>query len=140
MQSGPGTLPTFLYYFVGTTFITVLLMNQGAGDTALGSSGNPFTAGILFGLLAGGVGTYFNRHELLTLPVKNQKTFTQKLNTVLTEMGFTEADPVEAVKVYERPIPSRFFSGKLFVQMENETLTLSGRSRLVRSLKQRLET
>lgn len=139
MQSGPGTLPTFLYYFVGTTFIVVLLINQGVGETTLGSSGNPFTVGVLFGLLAGGVGTYFNRHELLTMPIKNQKAFAQKLTTVLAEMGFTEADSVEAVKVYERPIPSRFFTGKLFVQLDNETATLSGRSRLVRSLKQKLE-
>jgi hypothetical protein len=57
----------------------------------------------------------------------------------LTEMGFTEADRVEQVKVYERPIPSRFFTGKLFVQVEKETATLSGRSRLVRSLQKKLE-
>jgi hypothetical protein len=141
MQSGPGTLPTFLYYFVGTTLIVVLLINQGVGDTALISGvGNSFTVGVLFGLLAGGVGTYFNRHELLTIPIKNQKTFAQTLETVLTEMGFAEAELLDQVKVYERPIPSRFFTGKLFVQVEKETATLSGRSRLVRSLQKRLET
>lgn len=139
MQSGPGALATFLYYFVSTTLIVVLLIQQGVGEAAVGSSGNPFTVGVLFGLLAGGVGTYFNRHEVLTIPAKNQKAFLQKLNTVLTGMGFTEADPIEAIKVYERPIPSRFFSGKLFVQTENEALTLSGRSRLVRSLRKKLE-
>ncbi len=140
MQSGPGFWPTFLYYFVGTTFIVVLLINQGVGDTVLtDGSGNPFTVGILFGLLAGGVGAYFNRHELLTIPIANQKAFAPKMNAVLTEMGFTEADQIEGVSVYERPIPSRFFSGRLFVQLENETATLSGRSRLVRSLQKRLQ-
>ncbi len=140
MQAGPGFLPTFLYYFVGTTLIVVLLIHQGVGNSALADgSGNPFTVGILFGLLAGGVGAYFNRHELLTIPIANQKTFAQKLNTVLAEMGFSEADRVEQVTVYERPIPSGFFSGKLFVHLEKESLTLSGRSRLVRSLQRQLQ-
>ncbi|MGQ9872105.1 hypothetical protein [Leptodesmis sp.] len=52
---------------------------------------------------------------MLIIPIDNQKTFAQKLNTVLAEMGFAEADRVEQVMVYERPIPSRFFSGKLSV-------------------------
>ncbi|MGQ9872106.1 hypothetical protein [Leptodesmis sp.] len=53
MQAGPGFLPTFLYYFVGTTLIVVLLIHQGVGNSALADgAGNPFTVGILFGLLA----------------------------------------------------------------------------------------
>lgn len=140
MQSGPGFLPTFLYYFVGTTFIVVLLIDQGVGNSALAdSSGNPFSIGILLGLLAGGVGAYFNRHEVVTIPIKNQKAFAQKIHAALAEMGFAEAAQVEQITVYERPIPSRFFSGKLFVQLEKETATLSGRSRLLRSLQKRLQ-
>lgn len=140
MQSGPGVLPTFLYYFVGTTLIVVLLISQGVGNPALADAGNAFTVGIVFGLLAGGVGTYFNRHELLTIPIKNQKTFGQTMNTVLADMGFTATEQVEEVTVYQRPIPSRFFSGKLFVQLDKDTLTLSGRSRLVRSLQKKLQS
>lgn len=140
MQSGPGFIPTFLYYFVGTTFIVVFVVSKGLDNPELiDTFGNPFRVGILFGLLAGGVGAYFNSHNQVELPIKNRGAFLAKLKEVMTALGYTEVSEVEQVKVYERSGASKFFSSKLFVELDTKTATVSGRASSIRAVQKRLE-
>ncbi len=134
-MGGPGFVPTFLFYFVGTTLIVAFVIAQGAPELEV----NPFQAAILFGLLAGGIGSYFNSHQTTSFPIKNRGAFLKALGDSLSQMGYGEKEKLEDLTIYERPVPSNFFSGKLFVQLEKETATISGRSSIIRSLKKRMQ-
>jgi hypothetical protein len=135
MQSGPGFLPTFLYYFVGTTFIVVFILSQGLDNSALATLGNPFQIAIPLGLLAGSLGGYFNGYEQLELPLKNRGADLKKLNQTLTTMGYVETQEFEQVKVYDRSFPASLFAGKLIVEINEKTALISGRANRIRTLK-----
>jgi hypothetical protein len=135
-MGGPGFVPTFLFYFVGTTFISAFVIAQ--GSTGL-EGVNPFQVGILFGLLAGGVGSYYNTHQTVSFPIKNRGAFVKTLKDGLSQMGYKEQEQEEDLTIYARPMPSSFFSGKLFVQLEQEAAIVSGRSSMIRSLKKRVQ-
>ncbi len=135
-MGGPGFVPTFLFYFVGTTFIAAFVIAKGAPELEV----NPFQVAILFGLLAGGIGSYFNSHQTISFPIKNRGAFLKALKDSLTQMGYEEKTQQEELTIYERPIPSNFFSGKLFVQLEKDTAMVSGRSSIIRSLQKRIQS
>jgi len=132
---GPGLLPTFLYYFVGTTLIAAFVVAQ-ATDTRL-DVGNPYQVGILFGLLAGGVGTYFNRYISITLSLQT-KAATRQLETALSEMGYAQTSAFDDYKIYERPIPSKFFSGKFILQFDQDQVAIAGRASSIKALQRKL--
>lgn len=134
-MGGPGFVPTFLFYFVGTTFIAAFVIAKGAAGL---EAGNPFQVAILFGLLAGGIGSYFNSHQMTSFAIKNRGAFLKTLKDSLSQMGYEEKEQVEDLTIYERPIPSNFFSGKLFVQLDKDTAIVSGRSSMIRALKKRI--
>lgn len=136
MQSGPGFVATFLFYFVGTTFIATFVLSQGAG---LEEISNPYQVVILFGLTVGLASAYFNSHQTLTLPIKNRGAFLKKLKETLKQLGYEESGQLEEVTIYTRPIPSSFFSGKLYVQIEKDAATISGRANKIRLLQKRIE-
>lgn len=136
MRSGPGFLVTFLYYFVTTSLIAALVIAQQTGGSI--TSGEIYRSGILAGLLAGGIGAYFNRSVTFSVPVKNQKKFTRSLVQTLTEMGFRETEKLEDCTLYEKPNMAGMFAGKLLVQVEPETATISGRSRIINSLRKKI--
>lgn len=138
MQSGPGFLPTFLYYFVGTTFIAVFILAKGLDNADLAMLGNPFQIAIPLGLLAGGLGGYFNGYEQTELPLKNRGADLKKLNQTLTAMGYVETQEFEQVKVYDRPFPASLVAGKLIVEITENTILISGRASRIRRLKQQL--
>lgn len=136
-MAGPGFVPTFLYYFVGTTFIAVFVISQGA-ENGLGL-GNPWQVAIVFGLVSGLAGGYVNSHKTIALPIKNKGAFLKKLKDTLTAMGYAETSQLDEVTVYERSGLSKLLSGKLFVQLDKETATLSGRSTQINTLQKQLE-
>lgn len=138
-MTGPGLVPTFLYYFVGTTAIVAFVLTRGLDNAA--AIGNPYQIGIVVGALLGGLGAYFNSHNQIELPVKNRGAFLKQLNEALTAMGYqeTEADDADqGVKIYQRPFPSGAFSGKLFVQIEGSQAAIAGRASSLRQLRKRL--
>jgi hypothetical protein len=137
MGQGPGFVPTFLYYFVGTTLIVTWVLSRGVEVPT--EVGNPFPLAVLCGALAGGLGAFFNSHEQISVSVKNRGAFLKKLTDTLTEMGYRESKQQDGVTLYDRPAPSNLFSGKIFVQLEGKTANLSGRSRTIRRLKGKLE-
>jgi hypothetical protein len=137
MQFGPGFWPTFLYYFGGTalvfTLVTAKALNMSVGNAF------PQEVGLMGGLIAGLVGGYFNRTATISVSTKDKKSFTKKLNEILSSSGYQQTDEIEGVLVYERPRFSKFFSGRVFVQFEDGTATIASRSVQIKALKKQLE-
>ncbi|UBF25368.1 hypothetical protein K9N68_27790 [Kovacikia minuta CCNUW1] len=137
MQKGPGFLPTFLYYFVGTTLIGAIVISQQTGASL--ATGDPYQASILAGLLAGLSGAYFNRHTTISVPFTNKRAFIQKLKDALSQLGYEEKAKLAETTIYERPGWSNTFSGKLFVEIEPNSATISGRSGKLKALQRRIQ-
>ena len=136
MQSGPGFVPTFLYYFVSTTLIVTFVIAKGVTDAEhLAIFSNPLQIGILFGLIGGGLGAYWNGYEAIELPLKNRKIDLKKLDEHLINLGYVESQVIDQVKVYERPFPASIFAGKLLVYTDEKTVHISGRSSRVKAFK-----
>ncbi|MEB3355872.1 MAG: hypothetical protein VKK04_04045 [Synechococcales bacterium] len=136
---GPGFWATFLYYFTSMALLSTLLAAKGLG---LGvSTGIPQQLGLVAGLMAGGLGGYFNRTTAIALPISNQKTFLKTLNEALEAMGYypnPELDWEEGVRVYERSPLRKVFSGRVYVQLEAQRAIVASRAMHIRSLKRRL--
>lgn len=137
MQLGPGYWTTFCYYFSTTALIVLLVSAKGLGLGA--QTGIPSSLSISLGLLAGGIGAYFNRSVTLTLDFKNKKIFTATLNNALAEMGFEPKSELDNFIVYQRPTLSNIFSGKVFVEFEPNKATIVGRSANIKRLHKKME-
>lgn len=141
MQFGPGFTATFLYYFASTalvfTLVTALSM-----ETAI--AGVPQQVGLMGGLVGGLVGAYFNRSMSVVLPVTSKKAFWNQLNPILSGLGYTlspdapETDDPGEIRVYEREGLNKALSGKIYVQLEKDSATLSGRAVQVKAIRKRL--
>lgn len=137
MPPGPGFLPTFLYYFTGTSLIVALIVAQQLGVSL--ATRTPYQIGASLGLLAGLLGAYFNRSQLISVNITNPKAFTQKLTQMLNSAGYQETGKAEEFTVYERSGASGVFSGKIFVQIEKKSATIAGRASKVEMLRKSLE-
>lgn len=133
---GPGYMPTFLYYFVVTTFIVVFVVQQGGEALQIA---NPFQIGMFFGLAAGFLGARFNSSQTISLPVKNRGAFQKQLLKTLNDWGYQESSELNGFTVYERSGLSKFFSGKIFVQLDKNTATIAGRASKIRPLQKQLD-
>ncbi|EGJ30046.1 MULTISPECIES: hypothetical protein [Moorena] len=136
MQLGPGLLITFLYYFTCTTLITTVFSSQVLRLSLV--TGMPYSVGIIFGLIGGLLGTYFNRTVTVSLEFRSKKVFTAALNDALTEMGFEETSKLDDFVVYQRPALSNLFSGKVFVQIGKGKATIASRSRNIKRISSKL--
>ena len=152
MQFGPGPVPTFLYYFTSMAVLSILITVRALDIST--TTGIPQAIGTLGGLLAGGLGVYFNRTISYTLSIQSQKKFLNQLLPILTQMGYelvleeefaSEEELVakediseeDTVQIYERSAGmSRWISGRVFVQLEEKTATIAGRAVTMRKLKQ----
>lgn len=137
MQFGPGLLPTFLYYFTGTavilSFVTLKALHIGI-DTGI-----PQEVGAIGGLLAGVLGSYFNRTLSFSVPIQGKKKFRNQLETILSQMGYQQTGEEEGVLIFERSASSGFFSGRVFVQIEGDMMTIASRASTVRRIKKAIE-
>lgn len=136
MSPGPGFLPTFLYYFVCTSVITVLVISQQGGISL--SDGALYRASSLMGLGLGLIGAYFNRSKLISISFQDKKIFQARLNQVLAELGYEEKSQMEEFTVYERPNFQGVLSGKIFVQIEQDSASIAGRASKVATLGRKL--
>ncbi len=134
MEFGPGIAVTFLYYFTSTAVVLAFVVSQALGISV--STGIPQQFGAIGGLLAGILGAYFNRTVSFTVPIKGQKQFLNRLESTLNEMGYEQISNEEGIRTYERSSWSKWFSGRIFVQVEAEQATIASRAITVRSLKQ----
>lgn len=132
MQFGPGFLPTFLYYFTSTAILITLIASKGMGfgmDTGL-----PQQLGLAGGVIAGGLGAYFNRTTTLSVQFRNRKTFFNELERTLKQLGYQRTSEDEGLYIYERSNLSKWLSGKIFVQMEGNSATIASRATNIRQL------
>ncbi|NEO36756.1 MAG: hypothetical protein F6J90_10720 [Moorea sp. SIOASIH] len=136
MQLGPGLLITFLYYFTCTTLITTVFSSQVLRLSLV--TGMPYSVGVIFGLIGGLLGTYFNRTVTVSLEFKSKKVFTAALQDALSEMGFEETSKLDDFVVYQRPALSNLFSGKVFVQIGKGTATIASRSRNIKRISRKI--
>ncbi|AOY80706.1 hypothetical protein BJP36_13045 [Moorena producens JHB] len=136
MQLGPGLLITFLYYFTCTTLITTVFSSQVLRLSLV--TGMPYSVGIIFGLIGGLLGTYFNRTVTVSLEFRSKKVFTAALNDALTEMGFEETSKLDDFVVYQRQALSNLFSGKVFVQIGKGTAIIASRYRNIKRISRKL--
>ncbi len=136
MPQGPGFLVTFLYYFSSTTLIVMFVTSKGIGMSL--ETGLPYQFGILFGLVAGLVGAYFNRSATISVSFRNKKTFIKTLEQALSEMGFQKKSQLEEFAVYEKSAIRTLFSGKVLVQIDQNSATIIGRSSNIKRLSQRI--
>ncbi len=142
--TGPGAVQTFLYYFSVMTLIAAMV-----GAVALHqrpSSPGLFTAALTMGLLAGTLGALFNRTVRLTVAYDNQRKFTTKLNSVLTDLGFeldheamaAQPDRPQNAFIYHRPAPAKWFAGRVYVVFHPQSVTLASRAANMQKLQRRL--
>ncbi len=136
MPQGPGFLVTFLYYFSSTTLIVMFVTSKGIGMSL--ETGLPYQFGILFGLVAGLLGAYFNRSATISVSFRNKKTFIKTLEQALSEMGFQKKSQLEEFAVYEKSAIRTLFSGKVLVQIDQNSATIIGRSSNIKRLSQRI--
>lgn len=136
MQSGPGFSATFLYYFASTGVIFTLVAMQSMGLHS--AAGLPQQLGIAGGVVGGLVGAYFNRSMTIVVPFQNQKQFLSTLEAALNSMGYGQVSQEEDVHVYERSNLSKWFSGKIYVQMEKQQATIASRAVHIRQLQKGL--
>ncbi len=136
MELGPGLLITFLYYFTCTTLITTVFSSQVLRLSLV--TGMPYSVGVIFGLIGGLLGTYFNRTVTVSLEFNSKKVFTAALQDALTEMGFEETSKLDDFVVYQRPALSNIFSGKVFVQIGKGKAIIASRSRNIKRIKCKL--
>ncbi len=136
MQFGPGVLPTFLYYFTATAvivgFVTIRGLHFGS------ETGVPQILGAIAGLIAGGLGTSFNRTTTLTVSVASRKKFVNQLESTLSQMGYEKTAEEGEVLTFERSAGT-LSPSKIYVQLEGETATIASRARILRQVKQALE-
>jgi hypothetical protein len=148
MMKGPGFVPTFLYYFVGSSFIALFVLSQAATGTDAGGSalGNPWPVAILFGLLSGGVGGWLNSHTTLELPVNNKGGFVKRLEAALAAKGLAamprdaadKAGIPDDVTVYQRTGWTQRLAGRVFVEYDKKTAIVSGRSTLIKAIQKQM--
>ncbi len=122
---------------MGTTLIGAAIASQQTGTNL--TTAEPYQTALLAGLLAGLTGAYFNRNITVTVPFKNLETFIQRLNDALSQFGYKEKSTVDGVTTYDRPGWSNSFSGKLSVQIEKDSATISGRSGKIKALQKRIQ-
>jgi hypothetical protein len=133
MQFGPGFLPTFLYYFTGTTVIFTFLAAKGLGLSL--ATGIPEQLGVLGGLVAGGLGAYINQTTSFSVQFRDRKKFLKELASALGELGYEQTAEEDGVRIYERSTARKFFSGKVYVQLEGNSATIASRASTVRQLR-----
>ncbi|MBE9170347.1 hypothetical protein IQ238_23435 [Pleurocapsales cyanobacterium LEGE 06147] len=134
MLQVPGFWLTFLYYFSVTNLIVILVVSQGMGigfnDRLL------YQIAVLLGLIAGLVGAKFNRSVTLSAYFSNKKAFSKILNEILSQMGFEPKSQLEDFIVYDKSSWKTLFTGKIFVQIEDSSATIIGRSSIIKKLSQ----
>lgn len=134
MDFGPGAAATFLYYFTSTAVILSFVVAQSIGIGI--DTGVPQQVGAIGGLMAGVLGTYFNRTISFSVPYESAKKFLNRLETTLSQLGYEQIAEVDGVRTYQRSGLSKWFSGRVFVQTEAGTATIASRAITIRNLKQ----
>lgn len=137
MLTGPEFFTTFLYYFVCTTLIVLLVISRSMGISL--ESRFPYVIGILMGLVAGLIGAYLNRSVTFSTTLKgNSKTFKKTFEKTLSEMGFEQSGQMEDFTIYCKSSFKTLFAGRVLVKTEKDVVTIISRSSTVKRLQKQL--
>jgi len=136
LPTGPGARFTFIYYFSGTALITAFFTAKTLGIGY--STGLPGQVALIGGVIGGTLGVLFNRTESWEMPFSSRKRFTQQLQAAMAEMGYAHIETVDGVDRYQRSALGRFFSGDIFVQLQDQQAVFVSRISNIRSLRKRL--
>ncbi len=135
---GPGAGFTFLYYFSMTIVIVVLAGSQGL-NLPVGAV-ELYRYGLILGLLAGGIGTYFNRTTSFEISAKDISTFKTQFEQILAASGFeldaNATEQQEDFTVYSRSGLAGIFSGRVFVAYRGGMTQVVSRASVIRRLRQ----
>lgn len=136
MPRGPGAVFTFVYYFSGAALVTVLFtaktLGVGFGTVITGE------LALLVGSLSGLLGVFYNRTKTLEIAVTKPKAFTRQMEAALADMGYTLAETIDDIAVYQRSSFSRLFTGDIYVQKQEGAVVLVSRAANIRTLEKRL--
>ncbi|MEO0378522.1 MAG: hypothetical protein AAF329_28785 [Cyanobacteria bacterium P01_A01_bin.17] len=138
---GPGVGFTFLYYFSMTIVVVVIAGSQGLNLSV--ASVQLYRYGIILGVLAGGIGSYFNRTASIDISTQDASVQKSQLGQILADLGFerdSEAtEQQEDYTVYRRSGLASLFSGKIFIaQRSSKTTQVVSRAATLRQLQRRL--
>lgn len=134
MMNPPGLGLTFFYYFTVTNFIVLGLLSRRFEVGLLDHAIYPIAVGT--GLIAGILGTTFNRNVTMTTTVKRKAVWLKSLNQNLAEMGFEPQKELEDFTIYQKKAIATLFSGRVFLKFEGKTATIIGRASVIAKLKQ----
>ena len=137
---GPGAVPTFLYYFTSATLLTSFVALKGLNLSF--ATGGPQQLGLLGGLLAGGIGAYFNRTVAIALAAPESGQARTGVEAVLADMGYHLSETVDddgmVVQVYERSALRQLLSGRIYLQRQDQCI-VAGRAGQLRQLQRRMK-
>ena len=141
MRFGPGFASTFLYYFVTTTIIMTAIALRATGLSL--DSGFPQQFGLIAGLLGGLAGGYFNRTTTFSVASAKPAKLLTTLQDILNEMGYELSEDSDRlddnISLYQRSGLSAFFSGNVFLQIEDRQVTVAARSMSLKRIQSALE-
>ncbi len=133
---------TFVYYCAMTTAIMALLASQTL-DLSLFTP-QPYRIGLVFGLVGGIVGAYFNHTASFSLDGAQAKL--GEIETFLLELGYEpeanidDSETTQDFVIYRRGAWSRFFSGPIILQQQRGKLTLISRASMIKRLRKHFQT
>lgn len=153
---------TFIYYCAGTTFIAAFLASKLLHLSLL--TPQPYRLGLLFGLVGGILGAYFNHTASFSLTTSNPQALAKQLTTLLTDIGYSlapvtlpetatpansnaEKMPLESenshpatpsVEIYRPSFWRSLFTGPIIIQRDPKQLTLISRAKTIKWLRSQL--
>ena len=138
---GPGIAPTFAYYFLCCTLISTAV-----GSQLLSSPFDPraFTLGVPIAAIVGGLGAYFNHSKSIELAAKKPRDLQKNLENLLKDWKFEQINRADSDSlpkgtiVYQNTSPWRWMSGKVFVNIQGNRVSIASRSRLVDRIQKHL--
>ncbi|NEO88196.1 MAG: hypothetical protein F6J87_28655 [Spirulina sp. SIO3F2] len=132
MPKGPGLLLTFFYYFSTATLLADVVLAQ---QLHLGMNNQAtLQLSLLVGTMTGLLGLYMNRSSTLNFKIGNKRRFQTQLSTALTELGFEDQVDEDDFTIYSQSGWQRWFSGKILVKIERQSVTIVGRASNIRQL------
>ncbi|MGD1849700.1 MAG: hypothetical protein ACFCBU_03540 [Cyanophyceae cyanobacterium] len=138
-QLGPSIIVVFLYYSAGSMAIAAIVGAQVLHESPF--SGASFQSAVPLGFLLGAVATYFNRTAEFAIAASNPKALRKTLDAWLIDRGYELDSNFKAegdFQSYRRSSWQRWTTGRIFVKWQGKSVTLVGRSSLVRPLQQEL--
>ncbi|APB35255.1 hypothetical protein GlitD10_2910 [Gloeomargarita lithophora Alchichica-D10] len=121
-----------MYYF-GLTSLIVSWPIAEFLHLDLGAS-TPYQYAFIFGVMGGIWGTYFNRSITLELTSDQPEKLLVNLENKLNEMGFTQSQQQEMIRIYTPRSLQALFMGKIRVLVQKKQVRIVGRAVHIRAL------